>query len=319
VSIATWVAVIQLIVVHSPAGQEISINAREISSIRQPRDALGFSDDVRCLIFMNNGKFIATTESCFEIIRLIADLDQSDSHQEESMPRIDAVDLSHWNATTSQTFVQLAKAGVVGVIHKCTEGTSYLDPTYRERMQQALDAELLLWGAYHFLKHGSAAAQMKWFISNADLPPGSRIAIDYEDGNLTLDDLNEALEALDANAPDLEVAIYGGSLLKEQIGASVRDDLADYPLWLAQYTSGTPSWPTGTWPSWSLWQYTDKGNPIPGDAFACDCNTFNGSQDQCAEWFGPIEETPPVEAVEIDIKLPPGVDCRVTINGEPLT
>lgn len=45
---------------------------------------------------------------------------------------------------------------------------------------------------------------------------------------------------------------------------------AKYPLWLAQYTSGQPSW--SYWDKWTIWQYTDR--PV-------DTNYFDGT---ASEW-----------------------------------
>jgi len=231
------------------------------------------------------------------------------------MPRTDAVDISHWQGSVD--FPALAAAGVVGVFHKATEGTSYIDPTYAPRMQLAQDAGLC-WGAYHFLKHGSISQQMDWFLQQSLLPTGSRVAIDYEDTDCTLDDLQQALEYLGSQAPDLQVCVYAGGLLKGQVGSDPYPWLSPYALWLAQYTTGTPTWPTQIWKHWSLWQYTDKGT-ISGVQGSCDLNTFNGSPDNCALWFGPPEEpTPAHENVVIDIITPEGVQVVVSVNGETL-
>jgi lysozyme len=204
--------------------------------------------------------------------------------------RIDALDLSHWNEVDS--FDAVYEAEVIGVIHKATEGTTYVDKTYESRQKNALAAGLR-WGAYHFLKHGKAAAQMKHFLKYANLPPGARAAIDYEDPACTLTDLHEAVAALAAADDSLQIAIYSGHLIKEQLGDKHDRQLARCSLWLAQYTAGEPSWPKGTWPTWSLWQYTDGdvgGEPrsVPGVKPPMDCNSFNGSRSACDKWFGPL-------------------------------
>ncbi|MDQ3746468.1 MAG: glycoside hydrolase family 25 protein, partial [Acidobacteriota bacterium] len=46
------------------------------------------------------------------------------------------IDLSHHNTVTS--FQQVKDAGILGVIHKATEGTSFVDPRYTERRTAAL-------------------------------------------------------------------------------------------------------------------------------------------------------------------------------------
>lgn len=231
------------------------------------------------------------------------------------MPVVHAIDLSHWNVVTS--FREIVESGVVGIIHKCTEGTSYLDPTYEARMGGALDAGLR-WGAYHFLKHGRVEDQMRWFIQNCGLVSGSRIAIDHEDPACTLDDLMEAIAVLQDLDDTMQIAVYSGHLIKEQVGDIVYPDLAETSLWLAHYTTGTPTWPKGTWPVWSLWQFTDTGK-CPGVEGNCDLNTFNGSSQNCALWFGPtlVQPEPEPKIVEISLKVPEGVGISITVNGDP--
>ena len=51
---------------------------------------------------------------------------------------------SHWQRTVRKLF-----DGIVGVIYKATQGTSYTDDTYVNQ-QHAAKAAGLLWGAYHF-------------------------------------------------------------------------------------------------------------------------------------------------------------------------
>jgi GH25 family lysozyme M1 (1,4-beta-N-acetylmuramidase) len=50
---------------------------------------------------------------------------------------------------------------------------------------------------------------------------------------------------------------------------------AEYPLWLAHYTSGCPLLPE-PWSRWDMHQYTDSG-AVPGIAGGVDTNRFNGS------------------------------------------
>jgi len=72
------------------------------------------------------------------------------------------IDLSHYNPVTS--FQQVQQSGIVGVIHKATEGTNWNDPTYAGRQPQALAAGLW-WGAYHFGVNEDGATQAQYFLS----------------------------------------------------------------------------------------------------------------------------------------------------------
>ena len=55
----------------------------------------------------------------------------------------------------------------------------------------------------------------------------------------------------------LQVTVYSGHLLKEQLNGTKNELLAEHTdLWLAQYTAGTPTWSQGTYPKWTMWQYS---------------------------------------------------------------
>ena len=67
------------ILVHGPGQLEVSVNTGEISSIRQvlhgKDEQSGLHHkDIKCLIVMTNGKFIGTTETCLDVIQLIANM-----------------------------------------------------------------------------------------------------------------------------------------------------------------------------------------------------------------------------------------------------
>ena len=193
------------------------------------------------------------------------------------------VDLSHWDEVDS--FEDAKDDGVVGIIHKATESNNYFDPTYDQRKKAALAAGLL-WGAYHFLRPDNMQDQAQYFVGkvekNFDL-----YAADHEDEGISLDDLKSFLRELKRLTGKSPI-IYSGHLLKQQLGDRRDFELSQYRLWLAQYTSGTPSWPVATFPQWWLWQYTEHGecNGISGDSEDnLDLNRYTGSKQQLVdEW-----------------------------------
>lgn len=64
---------IHFIDVHGPDNQLIKLNAEDISSVREVRDTEEghFGKDTQCIVFMNNGKFIGTRETCVKVLDLI--------------------------------------------------------------------------------------------------------------------------------------------------------------------------------------------------------------------------------------------------------
>ena len=60
------IAAFHLIQLHGPGGQEIDVNPHEISSVREPSEGSEshFPKEIKCLIFMTNGKINAVLEDC---------------------------------------------------------------------------------------------------------------------------------------------------------------------------------------------------------------------------------------------------------------
>ena len=235
------------------------------------------------------------------------------------------IDLSHWNPTPD--WARIKEAGVVGVIHKATESTNYVDDTLFKRARAAMNAGLC-WSTYHFLRPGSIKKQMDWYLKTVNPRPGERMCLDHEDAGVSLADLKEAVSYLIEDSRGLQVTIYSGHVIKDQLGNTKDTYLAENTsLWLAQYAS-TPSWPKATWPQWSLWQFTDKAT-VSGISAPVDGNRFNGSAEQCVKWFGPAGAEPapePEPEPEPEPDRPPvlvaitsnGNDIVVTVDGVPL-
>lgn len=239
------------------------------------------------------------------------------------------IDLSHHNPEPD--WGTLKASGVVGVILKATEGTTYIDPTYAGRRDRAKAAGLAVC-SYHFLKPGDINAQMFHYLDVVAPGRGERVVVDYEDTGLKLFDLETAVTYLRQADLDLQVTVYSGSLIKGQLGATGKSAvLAGTSLWIAHYTkSQAPSWPKGTWDVWSLWQYTDKAL-VSGLSERVDGNRFNGPNGNALKWLSPapapttVVFDPPPEPVqpppakeepqfEISLKVDPGVTFAVWVN-----
>jgi GH25 family lysozyme M1 (1,4-beta-N-acetylmuramidase) len=223
------------------------------------------------------------------------------------------VDLSHWNPMPD--WAKLLAGGVTGVILKATEGTTYIDPTWRDRALDAMLAGLAV-GTYHFLKAGNPAGQMNFYIAetNKVMPLGSRVCIDHEE-QATLAELEQAVQRIRDQRPDLQVTVYSGHLIKEQLGSVRSAILAENTsLWIAQYTTAAaPSWPKSTWPAWSLWQYTDKAK-VAGTSQPVDGNRFNGSDCNALKWLQPVVEPGPDPEPEPEPEPKPDYGGRVTVS-----
>jgi len=219
------------------------------------------------------------------------------------------IDISHHQGFPD--FREVRDAGVLGMIHKATEGTSFVDQNRAENCSSAIGAGIVC-ATYHWLKPGDAADQMKFYMDVVQPVSGERMVIDYEEDGCTLDDLHEAVQILLNDPRDLQVTVYSGHLLKEQLGSDHDKLLAEYTdLWLAQYTSGTPSWSTETYPQWKLWQYSEEGQ-VPGidDAFV-DFDNFNGESSEFLKWMSPKGAEPQPEPQPVPV---PPTQAPVIVN-----
>jgi lysozyme len=198
------------------------------------------------------------------------------------------VDLSHFNNVTD--FNTVKAAGIVGVIHKATQGTEERDPEYQARRPEA-QAAGLWWGAYHFAVGGDGQAQAEFFLSTAQPGPTDLLVLDFEQNpggaSMTLAEAEQFVthvESVTGRWPGL----YGGSYLKELLGDGQNATLANCWFWLSEY-GPTPHVPAN-WPTWTMWQYTDgQVGPEPHTVEgigACDRDQFNGDIAGLANLWG---------------------------------
>ena len=235
--------------------------------------------------------------------------------------KVSCIDISHWQGFPD--FEEVASEGVVACIMKATEGTSYVDPNRAKNYINATAAGIACC-TYHWIKPGNPNGQMEFYLKTVDPVPGERMVIDYEEDGCDLGDLIDAVKYLKNDPRGLQVTVYSGHLLKEQLGSSCNTYLRDNTdLWLAQYTSGTPSWPSGTYENWTLWQYSETGVISGIDDSNVDLNTYEGSNDDLVKWISPKGSTPtpkppiPTEVVTVAISAPSWVKVNVTVNDQP--
>jgi lysozyme len=193
------------------------------------------------------------------------------------------IDVSHHQ--TDIDFARVKAAGVVGVIHKATAGTHFIDSLYATHRNRALEAGLLF-GAYHWgTGDASGADQADHFLSVVRPDDKTLLALDYEPnvagGHRLGPDMDEsrAAEFVTMVRPRSYSfpLLYTGGAMKGHW-----PNLPQCPLWWAQYGPAPSGIPTNIWPTWTLWQYTGDGigprpHSVDGIAGAIDRDQFNGS------------------------------------------
>ena len=189
------------------------------------------------------------------------------------MPTARVIDLSHHNTIPSD-LKAAAASGILGCIHKITEGTTFTDKKVDARYFLAKDAGMA-WGLYHFMRVGEMTKQAQFFVQTGlqmgVLDDDTVLVADHEDAAVSAQDLKKWLDIVE-DMTGRSPVVYSGHILKDQLkGQGYKPKRR---LWLAQYTTGTPSLPEGVSSYW-LWQYSDKGN-VPGISGPCDVNHFDG-------------------------------------------
>jgi lysozyme len=209
------------------------------------------------------------------------------------MPETNAIiDLSHHNGDVDLVAAKLD--GVVGVVHKATQGIDYKDPLYDRNRQRAKQAGLL-WGAYHFGTAEDGAAQADHFLGVVAPGPEDLVVLDFERSTSSSMSLEQARSFVTRIHDKIGrwPGFYSGDYVSELLGAAHDPILSRCWFWLACYRS-TPKVPPN-WPSWTLWQYTDGTNgpdPAPVSGIGrCDRDKFNGDSATLQSFWKDLHRT----------------------------
>jgi hypothetical protein len=64
--------VLNLVLLHGPAGQEIHVNPSEVVELRVPRtEDKHWPKDVHCIINTSDGKFTSVVETCTKVYEML--------------------------------------------------------------------------------------------------------------------------------------------------------------------------------------------------------------------------------------------------------
>jgi lysozyme len=198
------------------------------------------------------------------------------------------VDISHHNGNVD--FVKLKSNGIIGVIHKATQGVSGVDPTYLDHRASARAAGLF-WGAYHFGTNSDGVQQAESFLRIVGDPEGTLLALDFESNPTGPSMSLEEARAFVTHVKEVTgrfPGFYSGHDIKQALGTTIDPVLSNCWFWLAQY-GPTPVVPPN-WPKWTLWQYTDGAlGPDPKEISGVgrfDREVFNGTADELLAFWG---------------------------------
>jgi lysozyme len=198
------------------------------------------------------------------------------------------IDLSHHNTVTS--FQQIKDNGIIGIIHKATQGTQFVDAEYSDNRKDAL-ATGLLFGSYHFAAKGDPNGQADHYL---DIVNSTELMVlDFEpnaqEGTMTLAEAETFVTRIHDQAGRFPGLYSGESFLNDQLGNNANTILKECFLWIAKFSANRPNIPPA-FPTFTLWQYTDgsagpQPHTVPGVG-RCDRDKFNGDEAGLRRLFG---------------------------------
>jgi len=192
------------------------------------------------------------------------------------------IDISHHNTVTS--FQEIKNNGIIGVIHKATQGRTLVDAKYHNRRQRALDVGLL-WGAYHFATKGNVEAQVDHFLETVNPTATDLLVLDFEpngeSGTMTRAEAERFVTLVNQKVGRFPGLYSGQAFIREKVGTNTTTVLKNCFLWIARYSSQKPIVPPA-WKTFTMWQYTDgafgpQPHQVPGVG-RCDRDQFNGDE-----------------------------------------
>lgn len=186
----------------------------------------------------------------------------------------EGIDVSSWQGDID--FEQVKNDGISIVYIKSSEGFTLVDPYFERNYTNAKNAGLNI-GFYHYVTARTvdgALQQASFFVSTiSGKSADCKLAMDFESfGNLSNDSINQIALAFIKEVKRLsgkDAIVYSDAY---NASNTFDSNLANYPLWVAQYEVSEPS-VSANWNFWAGWQYTDQGN-VSGISVYVDRNKF---------------------------------------------
>lgn len=171
---------------------------------------------------------------------------------------MNGIDVSQWQGYID--FDAVKRAGIGLVYIKASEGTNFVDPFFYRNYANAKNAGISV-GFYHYLTARSVAQARQeayHFVSVTEgLANDGKLVMDMEDiEGLGREEINEIARMFLESVEEFSGrsgAIYADAYTAAEL---LTEDLAVYPLWIAQYDVEEPAL-GGAWETWAGWQYTD--------------------------------------------------------------
>lgn len=214
-------------------------------------------------------------------------------------------------------FAQTKASGIIGCIHKATEGGGYIDTLYAHRREMWMQGGLIpvtdfdgqalqvapMWGAYHFLHGENPVTEARHFVDVAKPDALTCMVVDWEEPPGKSSAIAVACKQFVIEVERLigrSVVIYSGNVAKERINI-VDPWWGERRLWLAQYGSHFTTQASWHGKPWAWQNNGDNLGPgphhIPGISGLCDNSTITEGtiREFVTTWSG--AKTAPVVAI----------------------
>lgn len=182
-------------------------------------------------------------------------------------------------------------ARVVAVIHRGTIGLRK-DTLYTARRGEA-KSRGYKWGSYHLGKPGDPIAQADFYLATIAPTDDEVIALDIEsldaDRDMNLANARRFLQRIREKTGRYPM-LYANQAVVKEISLRFRHDevFSKAALWYARFKAQVTDFPTGTWDTYTLWQFSSEINcaaahpenclyRVPGTKTDMDINVYRGS------------------------------------------
>jgi GH25 family lysozyme M1 (1,4-beta-N-acetylmuramidase) len=196
---------------------------------------------------------------------------------------VDGIDVSYWQGSID--WGRVADDGIDFAIVRVADGF-YEDPDFETNYQGARNAGIVR-GSYQFFRAGRDGGDQADLLLRKlgsldaeDIPPV--LDIETTDGYSTshvADEMVAWLDTVERATGRVPIIYTSPGLWPSMVGSA---DFSDYHLWVAHWTTGCPTLPSG-WDHWAFWQTSSSGS-IDGISGNVDTDLFNGDYQDLLDW-----------------------------------
>lgn len=192
---------------------------------------------------------------------------------------------------------------MAAVIHRSGDGLK-VDKGYAQRREIARERGYL-WGAYHLGRPGNVIEQADKFLDTVGNDDEALLILDLENTqSSSMMNVKEALQFIDYvyDRTGKIVVIYANHSTALDLNSKAKNHalIKKAPFWYARFRENIPTFPTGIWDTYFLWQFSSEINctktgsclyNVPGTRYDMDVNVFPGTVDELKRlWYNPGSE-----------------------------